>query len=372
MLRSSISRRHFVQGVAASCVLPFAVGFRQLYADNPRDVPWLAEVQSPPQTLPPSEAKLRPLLIDDAGREITSREPWEQHRETLRRWWLDFLQMPPRTGEAPKFRVLAEDRDEGVLRQKIAYEVEPSIEVEAYLIQPLELDGPRPGVVALHSTTNVTIRQPAGIEGEPEKAFGLQLAKRGMVTISPRNFLWPAEGQPLSREAATGYLNRRPGSKGMAKMLHDSLVAMDLLASLPTVDTSRLGAVGHSLGAKEVLYLAAFDERVKAAVSSEGGVGTKFSNWHDPWYLGEAIRQPSFDHEHHELLALAAPRAFLLIGGESADGDRGWPFINAALPVYRFYGEPARLGFLNHRKGHSIPPEVLPRIYEWMTTYLAR
>ena len=48
----------------------------------------------------------------------------------------------------------------------------------------------------------------------------------------------------------------------------------------------RMGAVGHSLGAKETLYLAAFDERVKATVSSEGGIGTKFSNWDAAWYLG--------------------------------------------------------------------------------------
>ena len=96
-------------------------------------------------------------------------------------------------------------------------------------------------------------------------------------------------------------------------------------------------------GAKETLYLAAFDERVKATVSSEGGIGTKFSNWDAAWYLGPAIKEPAFTHEHHELLALAAPRPFLLVGGNSADGDRGWPFIAAPCRVYELYGKPARL-----------------------------
>jgi predicted peptidase len=154
----------------------------------------------------------------------------------------------------------------------------------------------------------------------------------------------------------------------MAKMLFDAVVALDILASQPEVDSQRLVAIGHSLGAKEVLYLAALDERVTVAVSSEGGIGTRFSNWEAPWYLGDAVKM-GLGHEHHELLALVAPRPFLLVGGDSADGARSWPFIEAALPVYHLYGQPARVGLLNHRKGHSVPPEAERRIYEWIEAY---
>jgi dienelactone hydrolase len=160
----------------------------------------------------------------------------------------------------------------------------------------------------------------------------------------------------------------------MAKMLWDAVRAVDVLESLDDVDRKRLGAVGHSLGAKEVLYLAAFDERIKVTVSSEGGIGTRFSNWHDVWYLGPDVKRPDFAREHHELLALIAPRAFLLLGGDppgGADGDRSWPFITAAKEVYDLYGKPARIGFFNHKKGHSVPPEAEKRIYDWLTTYLS-
>jgi hypothetical protein len=67
---------------------------------------------------------------------------------------------------------------------------------------------------------------------------------------------------------------------------------------------------------------------------------------------------------------MVAPRAFLLVGGESADGDRGWPFIQAALPVYRLFNTPPRLGFFNHRQGHAVPAVSEQRIYEWFDTYL--
>ena len=153
-------------------------------------------------------------------------------------------------------------------------------------------------------------------------------------------------------------------------MLFDAQVALDVLASLPEVDPKRLGALGHSLGAKQVLYLAALDERVQVAASSEGGVGTRFSNWHAPWYLGEEIRRDRFSHEHHELLALVAPRAFLLVGGDSADGDRSWPFIEAVLPVYRLYSGTPKIGLFNHRKGHRVPREAGERIDEWFDAYL--
>jgi hypothetical protein len=124
------------------------------------------------------------------------------------------------------------------------------------------------------------------------------------------------------------------------------------------VDPQRIGIFGHSLGAKEVLYVAAFDERVKCAVSSEGGVGLKFSNWDAVWYLGPESKQPGFNRENHELLALTAPRAFLLLAGNSADSDKSWAFIEAALPVYRLLGVPEHLGWLNHGLGHRYAGEA--------------
>ncbi|RLS35826.1 MAG: hypothetical protein DWH79_01030 [Planctomycetota bacterium] len=66
-------------------------------------------------------------------------------------------------------------------------------------------------------------------------------------------------------------------------------------------------------------------------------MGLSFSNWHDPWYLGEAIRAPGFTLDHHQLLAMTLPRGMLLVGGESgpgaADGDRSWPSVARALEV---------------------------------------
>jgi dienelactone hydrolase len=364
-----VSRRRFLWSCAAGCSLPALSGAAE--TASTQEVPWLDEVQRAPATLPADAPKLGPLLIDDDGRPIATLEAWRQKREQLRRWWLDFLR-PWATVPAapPKLAVVEEDRARGVVRQLVRYEVEPGLPVEAYLIKPARAQGQAPGVVVLHSTVKESIRQPAGVEGAAEKAFGLLLAGRGCVTLCPRNFLWP-ETKRIDTASTVQQLNERhPGAKGMAKMLYDAMVAVDILAAVPEVDPRRLGAIGHSLGAKESLYLAAFDERIRVAVSSEGGIGTRFSNWEAPWYLGADIRAAEFQREHHEVLALAAPRPFLLLGGDSADGDRSWPFIEAVLPVYRLYGGAPRVGLLNHRKGHSVPPEAEARVYQWFEAYL--
>ena len=363
-----ISRRSFLAASAAAFSAHHVLTAAQ--PQNGRGVAWLAEVQRPPATIPADAPELKPVLVDDANRPIASLDAWRVRREQLKAWWLQFLGAyhPQRKGP-PKLDVVEEELVQGVLRQLVRYEAEPGWPTEAYLLKPANLPRSCPGVVALHSTTTDTIRQPAGVQGQPEKAFGLKLAQRGFVAICPRCFLWSEDLSIPYKKHVERFQAAHPGSRGMAKMLYDAVVAVDILCSLPEVDSRRLAAVGHSLGAKEVVYLAALDERIGVTVSSEGGIGTRFSNWEAPWYLGDEIRRDSFNHEHHELLGLIAPRAFLLLGGNSADGDRSWPFISAALPVYQLYGGTPRVGLFNHGKGHSVPPEAEQRIYEWIEAY---
>src|SRR5436190_4219976 len=157
-----------------------------------KNVPWLAEIQTPPSKLPADTAKLADLLVDGDGKKIDSLEGWKSRREELRKWWLEFLgPMPAERKGAPKLKVLDEDRPEGVIRQLVEYEVEPGILTQAYLLKPAKSEGKVPAVVAFHSTVDESILQPAGVKGLPEKAFGLRFARQGRVIFCPRNYLWP-------------------------------------------------------------------------------------------------------------------------------------------------------------------------------------
>lgn len=340
------------------------------------DVLWLNDVRKAPANPPRDRiGKLAPLLVDESGQAIATREGWERQRTKTRDEWKKFLGPMPEPRPVVTLEVLKTESLGGVERQLVRYEGEPGLFVEGYLLKPLANNNetqPRPGIVALHQTTNASIDEVAGVSGPDSMQIGLKLAKRGFVVFCPRCFLWQSVKD--YNDAVAKHRERHPNSLGMAKMLYDAVRGVDVLASLPDVDAKRIGAVGHSLGAKETLYLAAFDERIKVAVASEGGTGFRSTNWDAPWYLGPAIRDEKFSLNHHQLLALIAPRPFLILGGESgggaADGDRSWPLLEAALPVWRLYGEPTRLGLLNHRQGHSISPESFEKIAEWLETYL--
>ncbi|MEX2114686.1 MAG: dienelactone hydrolase family protein [Pirellulales bacterium] len=332
----------------------------------PTDVPWLAEIQRPPMPLPPDAPPVRSLMFDSQGARILNRTAWEKRASEIRIGWEQFLSGWEHPRRPPEYEILDTHRMPNATRRLIRYQSERNVPVEAYLLEPKRSNYRVPGVVVFHSTVDYTIRQGAGLEGDPAAAWGLRLAERGMVALCPRCFLWDGSQPPNYEAQVAAHERRHPGTRGMSKMLFDGRRALDLLASLDQVDPQRLGAAGHSLGAKETLYLAAFDPRVKAAVFSEGGISLDFSNWDAPWYLG--IKPPG--HDHHELLALVAPRAFLVIGGNSADGAKSWPLVERALEAYRVYGEPCRLGLYNHGQGHRIPPAAEGRVYQWLEAYL--
>ncbi len=370
------NRREFLKqsGCALTCLsLP-----RPSFAAEERDVPWLAEVQQPPNNARlVNTGYLEPLLVADDKTPIRTVTQWRQRREAIRRRWLKFLgPMPERP--AVKLTVLSEDRPEGCHRQLVRYESEPRLPVEGYLLRPEPLGKEqRAAVVVLHATSSNNIDEVAGVKGPEMQALGLRLAQQGFVVFCPRCYLW--QGVRNIDEAIENFRKRHPGTLGMHKMLYDAQRGVDVLSSLPEVDPRRIGATGHSLGAKETLYLAAFDERIRAAVASEAGIGLTFSDWEDPRYLGSGIQAVDFKLNHHQLLGLIAPRPFLILAGEAGppapstdDGDRTWLFVEPVLPVYRLYGEPARLGLYNHRQGHTIPAKAFERMSEWLRIYLMR
>ncbi|MGQ9504628.1 MAG: dienelactone hydrolase family protein [Thermogutta sp.] len=344
-----------------------------------RHVPWIADVQ-PSAISNGGKSGLERRLSKSDGSPITTLEEWQQKRAEIRSWWLGFLGLPERDPQRPRATmiVLQKEAIDGVTRCLIRYETPGNWPIEAYLLFPLDCrplecnETILPAVVVFHSTTNETIRQPAGLTAETTKAFALQLAKRGYVTLAPRCYLWGVAPPYDYQAQVRRFQELFPKAKGMAKMLVDGMAAVDLLVSLPGVDRSRIGAIGHSLGGKEVLYLAAFDERIRATISSEGGIGLSFSNWDAPWYLGPEIHDSGFRHDHHELLALIAPRVFLLIGGDSADGEKSLPYLRAAWEVYRLFTDRPALGLWNHRQGHSVPTDAEQRIVEWFDVYLGR
>jgi hypothetical protein len=221
--------------------------------------------------------------------------------------------------------------------------------------------------VVFHPTTKDTLTEPVGLGQRKEMALALQLTKRGYITFSPECYIMKPDG-PKAQAAALE--KRRPGWTGLGKMTFDASRCLDYLTTLPNVDAKRFGCIGHSLGAKEVLYAMAFEPRYQVGVFNEGGIGLRMSNWTDVWYLTEKMKPRIPELEHHQLLGLIAPRPFLILGGDSADGDASWAFVKAALPVYELLGAKDRIGLHNHKAKHTYPKEARKLSYQWLDHWL--
>jgi len=328
---------------------------------TPAIVDWRAAIRTPPTSY--TAITLSPIFIASQGRPIHTVVEWQTRRAKILSDWRAILGRPPaRCPLAPR-EIESKDCGTYMLR-KIALQVEPDEWMPAWLFVP-KGKGPWPAVVEMHPTRDDNMDYSLG------DGTAIYLVEHGYVVLAPRNFLWGYHGLKM-KEATADLLRRYPQWTGMGKMLWDGRRAVDYLETLLFVSRDRIGAIGHSLGAKEALYMAAFDERIVATVSSEGGIGLTFSNWNDPWYLGEQIRRPNFGHDHHEVLALVAPRAFLLLGGDSADGDRSWPYIEAVLPVWKLLGAPDAVGMFNHKDGHKLNDAARRLAYQFLDRFLKK
>jgi len=197
------------------------------------------------------------------------------------------------------------------------------------------------------------------------RSFAYLAVQQGFAAVAIR---WYGESYGESYAEAVGNLKlRHPSLTGLGKWVWDARRLVDYIETVPALDAGRIGMIGHSLGGKMTLYATAFDPRIRVAVASEPGIGLSFSNYEDFWYLGENIKRLPAGSDHHDLLALIAPRPFLLIGGDSADNDKSWRYIHAVKPLY---GNPDHIGYLNHRKGHSPTPESVWRAMEWLRRFL--
>jgi len=319
------------------------------------------DLYATPAKLPLKPPTLSPVLAPDS-----TRDSWPQQREALRQLWQKELGTWPDKKVPLLPKVLGRESLDGFTRTHMQYQLEEGIWTDGYLLEPTPSSTPKlPAVVVFHPTTTLQAKGVAGVAPEytEDKQMGVHLVKRGYVVWCPRNYLFDdidtgLKGTPHYTELTRRIQQQHPDWTGLMRMLWEGVRAADFVETLERVDPKRIGCIGHSLGAKVTLYAAAFDPRYRVAVFSEGGIGLGMSNWHDVWYLGKKIQAPDFPLDNHQVLALIAPRAFLLLGGDSADTDAAWAYINAARPAYKLFDADKNLAWWNHRLGHNYPPTV--------------
>jgi len=168
---------------------------------------------------------------------------------------------------------------------------------------------------------------------------------------------------------------------------------LELVQDQLPVDLHRLAITGCSFAGKMALYAAAFDERIALTIAQESGGGgaaawrvsetlgevETLARTSHVWFMEEmfqfsdAVGKLPFDH--HELMAMIAPRALLCLGNPDYEwlaDESGYVSCKAAKKVWETFGIADRFGFsIVADHGHCMLPEVQqPEVEAFLDKFL--
>ena len=248
----------------------------------------------------------------------------------------------------------------------------------AYLFLPETTSKSKlPAVLCLHQTTKLGKAESAGLAPNPLQ-YALDLARRGYIAFAPD---YPSFG-----DSKYDFAPRHGYASGTMKAIWDNVRAVDLLETLPEVDATRLGVIGHSLGGHNAMFTAFFEPRIKCLVSNCGF--TRFHKYYNGALKGwtSSRYMPLIDSRHHnspeevpfdfpEIVAGFAPRPFLAsspIGDSNFEVSGVKDSFASAKPIYELFGAADNLQANYPNCAHDFPEDVRKVAYEFFDKHLKK
>jgi dienelactone hydrolase len=320
-----------------------------------------------------------PLRFAD-GTVVQSAADWARRRDEIRKTWHKRLGPWPPLVERPVVKKLETVERDGYTEYRVQVQASPENRwVDGYLLVP-KGPGPFPAVLVPFYEPLTSIGRGDKGRGVGTHDYGLQLVKRGFVTLSigTPGSLDKLGGDTRDALVKAGQDLRRQPLTLLAYVAANCLTA---LAQMPQVAPERIGIIGLSYGGKWSMFASCLDERFACAVWSDPGIvfNEKDSNvnYWEPWYLGydpNVRRKPGVPSPANprtglykelvdagedlvDLHALMAPRPVLVSGGVQ-DPPRNWLALNHLVAVNTLLGYKNR-AFLTARKTHVPTAEAL-------------
>ncbi len=168
---------------------------------------------------------------------------------------------------------------------------------------------------------------------------------------------------------------------------------LELVADELPIDRKRLAVTGCSFAGKMALFAGAFDERIALTIAQESGgggaaawrvsetlgnvetLGKTSRAWfiEDMFKFSNAVERLPYDH--HELMAMVAPRALLVLGNPDYEwlaDESGYVSCRAAHEAWKLFGIPDRFGF-SIVAGHPhcrLPDSQRPEVEAFVDKFL--
>jgi Acetyl xylan esterase (AXE1) len=258
--------------------------------------------------------------------------------------------------------------------KNIAFQTRPGIYATANLYIP-DGNGPFPAVV--HMLGHWTKGK---IDSTGPQAVGHSLASNGYVclTIDP----WGSGERTTIHgifedhgdENSLGSSLMNIGETMMGVEISDNIRGVDLLCSLPYVDSKNIGATGASGGGNQTMWLASLDERIKAAMLVVSA-GTFESHIMGSPCICEVMADALNFTEEAGVLALVAPRAIKMCNHKKDDIPAFLPSemvrsYNSAKPVFKMYGVENNITYQLFDLPHGYMSEDREALLGWFDLHL--
>ncbi len=169
---------------------------------------------------------------------------------------------------------------------------------------------------------------------------------------------------------------------------------LELVQDTLHIDLKHLAVTGCSYAGKMALFAGAFDERIALTIAQESGGGgapawrvsetlagvetlsaTDHSWFKDDMFAYGGTNTSFLPHDHHELMAMCAPRALLVTGNEDflwLANPSCYVSSRAAQRIYNTLGIGDRFGFyIDGGHGHcQVPDAEVPYIEKFVDKFL--
>lgn len=314
------------------------------------------------------------------GKQVQSEQDWKKRRDELLQLWNERLGPWPSLVEKPIVQHIKTVSREGFTQHQVRIQISPEgQQIDGYLLIPPG-QGPFPAVLVPFYEPLTSIGLGQNDRGRGTHDYGLQLVRRGFVTLSVGT---PASLEKIGLEtrqvlAEASQKQRRQPLSLLAYAAANCHTALSLLRE---VDPQRIGIIGLSYGGKWSLFASCLHEKFACAVWSDPGIVFDETNanvnYWEPWYLGydpASNRKPGVPSSENprtglykdliesgedlvSLHALMAPRPLMVSGG-TEDPPRNWRALNHLSAIDKLLGYQDRV-LMTSRKTHIPTGEAL-------------
>jgi dienelactone hydrolase len=329
---------------------------------------------------------IKPLL--DTDKKTCGLNAWKQQRIDILTRLFETIGTPPVKRNTRDIKITSTDQQTNYARLKLNYRVGEGEKITAYLLIPDQLKQKGPAILALHQTVDSGKYEVVGLDGQPDYAYGHELAERGYIVLAP-DYLTAGErifAQKAAFDSEPFYI-QYPNWSMVGKNVEDTKAAVDVLYSLDCVDRDRIGVIGHSHGGHNAIFAAALDERIKVVASNCGFSVFTEEEERLEWSLEDGYiyipklrqyflenRDPPFDL--HEVAALIAPKPWLNISAYEDDAFGNQEFLaevgTLLYQIYKLHNTPEAFAYYMHGNNHSFPDSARALAYGWLDRHLLK